>query len=450
MLPKERSDRPGVQVVQSFDEPRESAPLIALAKLLLPAMLLIRHGTTELHIVGDGLRRFRALAGERTIICPNHSSWDDTDMIFAFSSLVKENFNYLAAWEVLHSHFGYRTWLQHVGCYSIIRGYPDRASFRATRDLLIKGKHKIVIFPEGEISHDSANLLPIKAGMSQMAFSALRKLEKDGLTAPVYILPLALRYKIRGDARPALEEAMAHLEKALSLHVDHTVPLYLRIKKASRVLLSNLEREYNELPDPDLSFDNRIDCLRSQILERVADQLKVVLPSGLSHLDYAHILQSSLYALTYGQGIKSVSEVGQSVSHHQENLKSGRQTQEQPNSKVLNEENLAIEQPTKEQLKRLAQDLHRVVDFISIYDGFVAPSSSPERLAEVIDLLEAEILHHRSHKGVKTVSFSVGPPINLLDFYPQYKVNKQETEEAVINLYKARMLAMFNAPDHEQ
>jgi 1-acyl-sn-glycerol-3-phosphate acyltransferase len=409
--------------VHSFDEPKESAPLIALAKLMLPAMLLIRHGTTELNVVGDGLERFKTLAGERTIICPNHSSWDDTDMIFAFSSLVNENFNYLAAWEVLHSHFGYRTWLQHVGCYSIIRGYPDRASFKATRNLLIKGKHKIVIFPEGEISHDSNNLLPIKAGMSQMAFSALRKLEADGLRAPIYILPLALRYKIKGDARPALEEAMAHLEKALGMVVDHTVPLYLRIKKASRALLSKLEREYTKLPDPDLSFDNRIDCLRSQILERVADQLNVVLPKGLLHLDSAHILQSDLYALSYGQGA---------------------------NRQLLHKRQLNKQQLNKEQLRQLAKDLHRVVDFISIYDGFVAPSSSPERLAEVIDLLEAEILQHRSHKGVKTVSFDVGEPINLLDFYPQYKINKHQTEEAVMNLYKTRMLAMFNTPDRGQ
>ena len=394
---------------------------------MLPAMLLIRHGTTELHILGDGLKRYRQLAGARTIICPNHSSWDDTDMIFAFSSLVKENFNYLAAWEVLHSHFGYRTWLQHVGCYSIIRGYPDRASFKATRNMLVKGKHKIVIFPEGEISHDSCNLLPLKAGMSQMAFSALQKLERDGLTAPIYILPLALRYKIKGDPRPALEDAMAALEKALSLPVDHAVPLYLRIKKASRALLSNLEREYTKLPDPDLSFNNRVDCLRSQILERVADQLNVVLPAGLPHLDSAHILQSSLYALTYGR----------------EESKEKR-TPERLAPEKLAREKLTPQNLTKEQLRKLAKDLHRVVDFISIYEGFVAPASSPERLAEVIDLLEAEVLHHRSHKGVKTVSFDVGAPINLLDYYPQYKKNKVETEEAVMSLYKARMLAMLN------
>ena len=41
--------------------------------------------------------------------------------------------------------------IQALGGYSIVRGTPDRESFRMTRQILSQPGAKLVVFPEGEV-----------------------------------------------------------------------------------------------------------------------------------------------------------------------------------------------------------------------------------------------------------------------------------------------------------
>lgn len=392
-----------------FDEPRESAIIVALAKLILPAVLLVKYGSSQLSISAESLQRFKNIPTQRVILCPNHSSWDDSDMIFAFSRLLRENFHYLTAWEVFHSRFGCCFWLQHVGCYSIVRGIPDRLSYRTTIDLLAKGKQKIVIFPEGEISHDSQRLLPIRPGIVHMAMSALKKLKRLGGNLPIYILPMVLKYKLEGDLSTILQISLNDLFRAEGLPVDPDMPLYAQVKLIANRLLIRLEAEYQEVPTVDENVNSRIESLRAKIIAHVARELGVELSPGTNSLDVAHTLQSIVYAALYYKNRRT--------------------------------DNLS---PSK--LRLLAKDLHRVVNFISVYENFVGPSSSYERLAELIDLLETEILHRRSHKGKKTVHIAVGNPINLSDYYEQFLVDKETAENAILSRYRQEMEDMIGSP----
>ena len=72
-----------------------------------------------------------------------------------------------------------------LGAYSIVRGAVDRDSFRLTRETLTKGEQKLVIFGEGEISHQNETIMPFESGIAQFGFWALNDMEKAGNVKPV-------------------------------------------------------------------------------------------------------------------------------------------------------------------------------------------------------------------------------------------------------------------------
>src|SRR6185295_10298825 len=111
---------------------------------------------------------------KRTIICPNHPSHSDPESMFAFSAITGEDFNFLAAREIFDYNNGWNGWvIQHLGVYSVVRGACDRESFKTTKSLLVSGKKKLVIFPEGEISNQNDTLMTLESGVAQMGFWAL-------------------------------------------------------------------------------------------------------------------------------------------------------------------------------------------------------------------------------------------------------------------------------------
>jgi hypothetical protein len=391
--------------------------LISLAKLFLPAVLKVKHGDLRMEIVGKGVDRFNTLKGKRVIICPNHPSFDDTDILFAFSRLVGENLNFLTAWELFHGPGGYHKWLQYLGCFSIVRGAPDYASFKATRDLLVEGKRKIVIFPEGEISHENDFLLPLKPGAVQIAFSAMERLEHMGSDEPVFILPLALKYVYRCDIHAVLDQAIGKLERELELPTNDQESLYERIRHVGLSVLAGLEYEYNCKPADTCSLNERIAALRATILREVASSLQVELPQGGTHLEWAHYLQSVVYDLRYGEDSEGEEKI-----------------------KYLSDERA-------QQLRSLSRDLHRVVNFIAIYEDYIRDPATQEKIAEVVGLFEQELFGSPSLKGPRSVLIDIGVPINIAELYPAYKRARASTVRNVVHILTMELSQMLQDLD---
>ena len=87
-----------------------------------------------------------------------------------------------------------------------------------------------------------------------------------------------------------------------------------------------------------------------------------------------------------------------------------------------------------EQLQKFQQfypDLERLINFISISDGYVAEEPSPERFLEVILHLEREVFGKSEMRGPRVASVRVGEPKNLREYYDAYKTQKRETVKQI-------------------
>src|SRR5437870_12241713 len=99
-----------------FRPPLDSPAVIGFVKLALPAVLKYHLQDIRVNVISDGVERFQALRGKRVVICPNHPNHNDPEVMFAFSRVVCENFNFLAAREIFDYNNGQNGWwLQRLG-----------------------------------------------------------------------------------------------------------------------------------------------------------------------------------------------------------------------------------------------------------------------------------------------------------------------------------------------
>ena len=173
-----------------FRPPINNSLFIKLVQYIIePIMLLFIPKISKIEIDPGDLSLLKSLKGKRVILTPNHAEMTEPYVIFALSKMLREEFNYLTAREVFEDYFPAGRLLQALGCYSVIRGAPDRNALRATTEILVEGKHWLVIFPEGVAMGLSDALMPFQPGIGQFAFRAYEELTKKVETPVFFLFP---------------------------------------------------------------------------------------------------------------------------------------------------------------------------------------------------------------------------------------------------------------------
>ena len=370
-------------------------------KVALPLVLKVGTGGVSVVPVEGALERFKKVSGKRGMICPNHSNRIDPVVMFAFSTMVKEDFNYVAAREVFDWDYGFNGWLlQRLGAYSVVRGAADRESFKTTRKVLAEGKKKLVLFPEGEISRQNDTLMALESGAAQLTFWGVEELTKmsaqnNGQLEPLYLTPVALKYTYATDVRPALRKTLSALENRLGIKTEST-EFYPRLQAIAAKLLETMEKEYGLKSTADTATNDRIKALRTHILTSVAAQLHITLPPNAKPLEAVRILRNAMDDFVY------VDEAPKSEYHRK-----------------IHDEKAAI-------VKGFYRDLDRIVNFIVIYEGYFKEQNTQERFTDIVERLESEIIGgDPSTKGPRRVLLDIGESINMSERYADYKKEKK-------------------------
>lgn len=390
-------------------QPKDNPFVLSLMKAFWPVSLQLKFGPITIKVIDDGIATLKALNTKRVILCPNHPSLLDADVIFALSDMLKEEFNYLAAHVLFYGHKGLNAFfLQHMGCYPVKRGVPDFHAFRTTINVLLRGKRKLVIFPEGEVSFDSDSLMTLEPGAAQIALSALEDLQEIKPGSTIYLVPMAIKYFYRSDITNNLVKSLTKLEDEFGLYAAPDIPT--RIHHAAEALLCRLEIQYDCLPQRKMTLSERIQNLRIGILQSLAQKLGIKLPESIPHLDWVHFLQKAL--TDYSAGTLQLPEPSDITKH--------------------------------EFIRHANKDVAHVLNFVSLDRNLPDADSSPENLAEAIEVLEREVFGHAYNKGPRLVLLKVGQPINLLTFLADYKQNKKAAIEQVRKSVSNQLSSMLS------
>jgi hypothetical protein len=406
---------------ETFIAARPSAWTHALSGAALP---LVMHalGITSVEYRLDDLERLRSVAGERVLSTPNHPTNMEPALLFHLACTLRQRFYYLACRESFDNLWG--LWgglIRRLGAFSVERGTADRASFRATREVMTQPASHLVIFPEGEIYSQNDTLLPFHSGAIQLAFWALDDIRKtEGTDRPFFVAPIAIKYRFVDEMGPAIESSLKRLEAFTGVPAGTDSAPYSRLRRIGEAMLCSLEREYM-LPGTTAQVDDsgaltpRLDAIKEAILHRVAAAAGVALPRG-------DTLPERMRALTHVIETVSQDELSAATPYDTE-LRRHQRVRARP----------------------LLRDLERLANWIAVYDGYVAADPSPERMADTLTRLERECWGKTRLKGHRTCRVRLGELLNLQDCYQAYEKDRRGEVSRVTREVERRVAAALTA-----
>jgi hypothetical protein len=250
----------------------------------------------RLRVDADDRERLRATLHHSVVLLPNHCNHDDPYLMFVLSARLRRPFFFLAARESFTEMRGgrLRGWvMQQAGSYSVVRGTADRASFRATRALIAEGSRPLVIFPEGELSHRPDAVTPFETGVATLAFWGLEDRIAAGRGSDVLLLPIGIHYNVDPAHEPRLLDGLAALERDLTGRTSNGEPLE-RFRAIGRHLLNTLETAYFGKADSERGITERVERLRSAILEQMERFFDIQPRPNATLLDRARTLRNRL------------------------------------------------------------------------------------------------------------------------------------------------------------
>jgi 1-acyl-sn-glycerol-3-phosphate acyltransferase len=401
-----------------FKPPKHHAAGYRLVKLAHGWML--GHWRKGLRVVmsEEASHRLREAYQHHCVLLPNHRNHDDPYVMFALSAKTRQPYYYLSARETFTEDAGgkWRGWaMQHLGCYSVVRGAADRASFRMTRDLIASGKRPVVIFPEGEVSHRTDTVMPFQKGIFTLAFWALEEVvasASDG--ARVLLVPMAIHYHVSEKYAAELHWGLARLEQALLGEPQDGDPL-ARIRRIGGHLLDVLEGVYRGKPQREMSIGERTTSLRSDILGEMERFFQLHPRNDDGILDRARAVRNRLDEEVYA-------EIDPGSWY----------------ARVMHERRV-------ERLHGFYDAVKRVCAFHAVDLLAVEQHPHLSTFFETLWLLEAEVFGAPKSLVPRTAEVRVGNPIVLNEHHERYLAQKRDTVESVTTLAEDAVLALVKA-----
>lgn len=398
--------------MHQFRPPKNNSLFIKLVQYIIePIMLLFIPKISNIEISPEDLELLKSLKGKRVILTPNHAEMTEPYVIFALSRMLREEFNYLTALEVFEDYYPAGRLLQALGCYSVIRGAPDRNSLRATSEILVKGKHWLVIFPEGVAMGLSDTLMPFQPGIGQLAFRAYDELTKKGEKPLIFFVPTAIKtFYVKNMSGP-IDKALRRLESKLLPQPDQRKKDYQeRLVALGEAMLSSKEREYGVSPQPGATLSQRISTMKELIIATTAKEVGVE-----DHPE--HILPDRLRDL--------INALDQMIHGQDREYK-------QPPAQSL-----------REKAKALRQRLDTATNFMALDHQYLELPMTTERFLDIVGLLERETFGKRRFWGRRKAVIRVGTPVDLNDFAAQYRASKKDTFLAISRALEAKVRGLL-------
>jgi 1-acyl-sn-glycerol-3-phosphate acyltransferase len=370
-----------------FIAPKLNRSVVGAMQLAAPLYLKVK-SNLQVDVEPSVADAFNTVDGAPAIVCPNHPAGDDVFVAFALSRAIKQQFYFLTTREIFRWHPTLRSlWLQNLGCYSILRAAPDVESFKTSRRLLSSGDHKLLIFPEGEISHQNKFLLPLELGPALLALDVAEEKVKTTLDGPIFIVPVAIVYRFAQDVTAELKAVLRACEDKLGITSHNTWEVSTRLYRCFDTMLSVLEQEHHIARKPSAPLERRISNVCEHLAQEYARELQIQFPKRMDLIDKLHLLKNELTERRYCEGIE-------------------------PDEKI----------------RALYAAIVLTTALLAVRErSFVIPTTQ-EEVAELLEVLNLHVLEKSLPKFAKRAIIGAGQPI---DVRPALEIFRKDRRQAV-------------------
>lgn len=393
--------------------PVDDPVMVAVARALLPVAKL-KSGLSI--VVSDNCKRnVQALKNKHSVLMINHSDRFDPLAACALSKECDESFNFLASREQFDKMHGFAGWvLQHLGTFSVIRGSePERASAEQKVSLLVQGKHKLAEFPEGDVTGRDDTILPLKEDGLHNLFEAQRRLlELTGES--LYVLPIAMYYRVRHDSIKPMSDCLYKLEKALNIPSVNVLNLSFeqRVKRAVSEYIASICKSYGLTVADKTSLSSELKQLSTGITNMVSNACGFEFDPSEGANVYLYNVRAALREL------------------------------DAPEHKI-DEFDAKLANEGKSKRDEFVKDLDRAEQLLIFSSTLESTNFTPEVAWRVLDRLELDVFGRASSKGHRTALIDAASPIDLVPLHIEYERDRVSALKAVDSKVRSAIFEMM-------
>lgn len=415
--------------MSEFIAPKPDPITLSIVKAIVPLYLKMERLTVRPS--DNCMSVIKSQAGIPCVLALNHIDRCDPGVAAMLSTMCGEENYYLAARELFDENFGIRGWLmQHCGVYSVIRGLPeDVQSRKATEDLIAAGKHKLIMFPEGDVTGRDDTISPLKKDGIRNIFEAQEKSLKIDEQRAVHVIPAAVYYQVHEDAWEPLRMCLSQLEGCLGMP-ESAAPIEIRIQRVVEKMLQRLEFNYGVIAEKH-HHGAHSSILYNSTRTNLSTNARLVnlcrhIISSVANITGAQVLENpSIHVFLYsvrGKLIRMKEVVNDLDGTFDDRLHA----------------------ETIERLYSCTRDLDRVQNLLILASTLHQKPRSLDVLWRVIDRLECLLLGRVSAKGSRTAWIEAGEPISLLRRSRDYRVHPTTAVERAEKRIRAAMQAVLD------
>ncbi|HXH60333.1 MAG TPA: lysophospholipid acyltransferase family protein [Fimbriimonadaceae bacterium] len=354
----------------------------------------------------EGLDHLTGIKGQRAVITPNHPTNLDPLVMFHLSRVYGEPLNYLASRESFSVPVV--GWiLQKCGAYSIMRGTVDRQAIKTTRSLLAEKSRKIVMFPEGLTYGQNDVLMPFHEGVAQFGFWALEDMAKAGVDAPMWYVPVGIRYAYMRDMSADVTSAVSRLEEYIGIVPPKGESVYERLRAVGTSVVEGFEKAYGVRPEKGDTLDARIARMKDAWVSRTATAVGVEDKPEIPLGDRVRAVINALDRMNFAQDASEFTKQTMRRRH--------------------------------QETAPLYKDMERAGRFLATGARYVADDPSDERYLEVISRIEEELFGFSQMRGPRRAVVTVGEPIDLRQYLDEYRGSSRSTVTIVTRVLEERV-----------
>jgi 1-acyl-sn-glycerol-3-phosphate acyltransferase len=390
--------------MEPFIPPGFSLPLLWTLDISFPILAKLIQNLEEIEISSEDRQYLRTLRNKRLIYASNHPTTTEPIVTYYVANVMGSRFNYMASRQVFDWGNGLvGKFIQNVGAFSVLPGASDKESIRTARKILSNPQGKLVLFPEGEpTSGENDNLMPFQPGIAQLAFWAYEDVIKSEPNEDIVILPAFVKYIMKGtDAqiKGDLHQSLKKIEAQLGIDPKNK-NLLRRFLTIGRVLLEQAEKTYQILPETDKGWDYRIGRIRHQILDNVAEKLKIT-----GYNKDTHAIDKLRYLLSIAEMI----------------------TVQYPDPR--------LPKITPNELEWMKRECLKAYNFISIHTEYLISYPTAERMYEWLKHFEEYLFGESKFRPRKAV-VRFRPVISIKEHYPEYQKSKKNAVKELTSKMK--------------
>ncbi|MDR2313026.1 MAG: acyltransferase [Spirochaetaceae bacterium] len=156
----------------------------------------------------------------------------------------------------------------------------DSAGMNRILRTISEGPYPLAIAPEGQVSYITELVQRLEKGTIRIGFQVAERLEKEGNSSPVEILPVSTHFRYGKMGQWSLNKLIRKIEKYTGFSGKRDGAGFTeRLRRARDFILRQNEKRYNITPVENQSFSHRVDAVMGAALDK-AEKLLDIHPRG--------------------------------------------------------------------------------------------------------------------------------------------------------------------------